>query len=74
MSSLKEDIETSIRTLKLQGIPQGFIIDTLERVLAQHYRETRIHSCDIPGCMSCGNPESPSDWDYYMESKEEEDA
>lgn len=20
-------------------------------------RESRIHSCDIPGCMSCGNPE-----------------
>jgi len=68
MSSLKEDIEVSIRTLKLQGISQGFVIDTLERVLVQHYRETRAHSCDIPGCMSCGNLE-----DVYCYLKEEEE-
>ncbi len=42
--------------LEHMGLQQGFIIEKIEKLLATI--PTTIHPCDIPGRLSCGNPES----------------
>ncbi len=37
---------------------QHFLIQTLqEAILKLTPRKNKVHSCDIPGCLACGNPE-----------------
>lgn len=40
--------------------------ETLERA----NRPYLAHSCDIPGCVSCGNPPEPEDYESTGDSEE----
>lgn len=58
-TTLIEDLKTCKHILENIGQPHGFIIATIETAIKQLTpRPSRMHSCDIPGCLSCGNPES----------------
>ena len=61
--SLIDDLKTSRRILENIGQPHEFIIATIDKAIEKLTPQpTRMHSCDIPGCLSCGNPPDSDDW------------
>jgi hypothetical protein len=55
--------------LPITGTEEEEIATALRRLAEIDSRQSRpIHSCDIPGCMSCGNP---PDSDYRLPEHKE---